>query len=77
MINPSAQTVGFVASLQSKCYTHAPSQAGKFWLLKASLATVSVSDPSVMKYWPLLALSVNMGWRTRGPAPAAWKSGED
>lgn len=76
--------MGFVASshlletcLQSQSYTHAPSQAGEFGSPKVSLVTVSFSGPSVMKCSPSLAVSVNMGWRTRGPAPVSWKSGED
>lgn len=83
-LNPSAQGVDFVASLhlletcvQPECYTPASSQAGKFWSPKASLVMLSFSGPSVMQWWPLLAVSVNKSWKTRGPAPVSWKSGKD
>lgn len=83
-LNPSAQGVNFVASLhlletcvQPECYTPASSQAGKFWSPKASLVMLSFSGPSVMQWWPLLAVCVNTSWKTRGPAPALWKSWED
>ena len=81
-LNPAAQSVGFVAGLhlletclQPESYTHAPSQARKFLSPKASLVMVSFSSPSVMKCWPFLAVPVHRGWWTRGPGPAAWKSG--